>query len=403
MKIFAKKHFSIGNRHIFLLFINLAIYFRASLSILKRAIGTLLLPLIDALLIFSGFFILTPFWAKIKFQDADYYPIEFLQFVVPVYILILIISIYANNGYDKPARPVNILLGIITGTIFILIIYALLPSYLRFSRALILMGGISALGLTLTFRFFVNKLGIAIFNLYPDTKKTLIIADHIEYQRLIKIIPDLVQMRKIAGFVHPGEDSEENDSLGPYNQLTDIIRINKVDEIIFSAKAISSEEIIQNMMKLSQLNIDFKIAHPEGLSIIGSHSIDSKGEIFEISLNAVSKKKNLRKKRILDLTISLVFLLTLPISILTVKKKYNFIVNIFYVISGRKSWVGYNLQADIKSMEKDSVQQGVLTPASLYPRSTGQEIKRINLSYAKDYRLSKDLEIILKKWKQLGG
>ncbi|MCK4630730.1 MAG: glycosyltransferase [Bacteroidales bacterium] len=402
MKIFAKKHFSIGSRHIFLLFINLAIYFRASLSILKRAIGTLLLPLIDALLIFSGFFILTPFWAKIKFQAADYYPVEFLQFVVPVYILIWIISIYINNGYDKPARPVNILLGIFTGTIFILIIYALLPSYLRFSRALILMGGILALGLTLTFRFFVNKLGIAIFKLYPDTKKILIIADHIEYQRLKKIIPDFVQMRKIAGFVHPGGDSEENDSLGPYNQLSDIIRINKVDEIIFSAKAISSEEIIQNMMKLSQLNIDFKIAHPEGLSIIGSHSIDSKGEIFEISLNAVSKKKNLRKKRVLDLTISLLFLLTLPISLLTVKKKYSFIVNIFYVISGRKSWVGYNLQADSKSMEQDSVQQGVLTPASLYPRSTGQEIKRINLSYAKDYRLSKDLEIILKKWKQLG-
>jgi len=140
--------------------------------------------------------------------------------------------------------------------------------------------------------------------------------------------------------------------LGPYNQLPDIIRINKVDEIIFSAKVISSEEIIQNMMKLSRLNIDFKIAHPEGLSIIGSNC--------------------------------------------------GFIVNIFYVISGRKSWIGYDLQADSKSMEQDSVQQGVLTPASLYPRSTGQERKRINLSYAKDYRLSKDIEIILKKWKQLG-
>jgi len=139
--------------------------------ILKRAIDTLLLPVIDALLIFFGFFILTPFWANIKFQAADYYPAEYLQFVVPAYILIWIISIYINNGYDKPARPVNILFGIITGTIFILIIYALLPSYLRFSRALILLGGLLALGLTLSFRFFVNKLGIAIFKLYPNTKK----------------------------------------------------------------------------------------------------------------------------------------------------------------------------------------------------------------------------------------
>jgi len=157
------------------------------------------------------------------------------------------------------------------------------------------------------------------------------------------------------------------------------------------------------MMKLSRLNIDFKIAHPEGLSIIGSNSIDSKGEIFEISLNAVNNKKNLRKKRVLDLAISFILLLFLPISLFTVKKRGGFIINIFHVISGIKSWVGYDLQTGSKTMEQDSIQQGVLTPASPYPHSTGQEIKHINLSYAKDYRLSKDIEIILKKWKQLGG
>lgn len=402
MIIFAKKHSSIGNRHIFLLFINLAICFRAGLSIIKRAGNAILLPALDALIIYSGFFVLTPLWGKIKFQTTDYYPAEFLQFVVPVYILIWIVSIYFNNGYDKPARPVNIVLGLITGTIFILIVYALLPPSLRFSRALILMGGILAMGLVLTFRFILNKLGIEIFNLYPDARKTLIISDHVEYQRLKKIIPDLNQIRKIAGFVHPGGDSEENDSLGPYSQLPDIVRINKVNEIIFSAKIISSEKIIQNMMSLSQFNLDFKIAHPEGLSIIGSNSIDSKGQIFEISLNAVSKKKNLRKKRILDLTISFFFLLTLPASILTVKHKSGFVFNIFYVLSGRKSWVGYDLQTNLKNPGQNSVKQGILTPASLYPKSARQEIQRINLSYAKDYKLIKDIEIILKNWQQLG-
>lgn len=403
MIIFAKKHFSIGNRHIFLLFINLAICFRAGLSILKRAGETILPPAFDALIIYSGFFVLTPLWGKVKFQAVDYYPAEFLQFVVPAYILIWIVSIYVNNGYDKPARPVNIVLGLITGTILILIVYALLPSSLRFSRALILMGGILAIGLVLTFRFILNKLGIEIFKLYPDTRKTLIISDHVEYQRLKKIIPDLNQIRKIAGFVHPGGDSEENDSLGPYSQLTDIVRFNKVDEIIFSAKIISSEKIIQNMMSLSQFNLDFKIAHPEGLSIIGSNSIDSKGQIFEISLNAVSKKKNLRKKRILDLTISFFFLLTLPVSILTVKHKSGFVVNIFHVLSGRKSWVGYDLQTNSKNPGQDTVKQGILTPTSLYPKSARQEIQRINLSYAKDYKLINDLEIILKNRQQLGG
>jgi hypothetical protein len=64
MIIFANKHFSAKNALLFSLLINLAIYFRAALSIIRRSIKRIYQPLIDALLFFAGFFFLTPCMGK---------------------------------------------------------------------------------------------------------------------------------------------------------------------------------------------------------------------------------------------------------------------------------------------------------------------------------------------------
>ena len=67
MIIFARKHFSRKNARIFSLLINMAIYFRASLSIIKRFFTRIFQPFIDLLLLFSGFYFLTPLWENFKF------------------------------------------------------------------------------------------------------------------------------------------------------------------------------------------------------------------------------------------------------------------------------------------------------------------------------------------------
>ena len=68
MVIFARKHFSSRMAGIFAFFIHLAIYFRAFLSISKRVISQIILPLLDALLIFAGFLLITPFWENLRFS-----------------------------------------------------------------------------------------------------------------------------------------------------------------------------------------------------------------------------------------------------------------------------------------------------------------------------------------------
>jgi GT2 family glycosyltransferase len=136
MIIFAGKHFSLRNARLFSLLINIAIYLRASVSILRRLFFSGITPLIDAVLIYTGFYVIQPVWAIYKFNNANYYPNEYLLYVVPVYILIWLFCVYISGGYEKRVSVVDLLKGIATGTVGIFLIYALLTESMRYSRAL---------------------------------------------------------------------------------------------------------------------------------------------------------------------------------------------------------------------------------------------------------------------------
>ncbi|MGC9354325.1 MAG: glycosyltransferase family 2 protein, partial [Mariniphaga sp.] len=98
MIIFAQKHFSGGKANAFSLLLNLAIWFRALLSVLHRIIDRISLPAFDAILIFIGFLLLTPLWENLRYEPG-YYPPDFLQWVVPIYILFWLVAIFFSGGY----------------------------------------------------------------------------------------------------------------------------------------------------------------------------------------------------------------------------------------------------------------------------------------------------------------
>ena len=138
MIIFASKHFSHGNARLFSFLINIAIYLRAGVAILHRFMSRIALPAIDGMVFFAGMYFLTGYWeTKVKVLN---YPPVFLSLVVPAYVLIWLFSIYLSGGYDRPLRIIKSVRGIATGTVFILVVYALLSEEYRFSRALIIIG-----------------------------------------------------------------------------------------------------------------------------------------------------------------------------------------------------------------------------------------------------------------------
>src|SRR6185295_8262989 len=142
-----------SNASLFSFFIRLAIYFRAGAALVARFFERIFLPLLDFTTIFFGIYFLKNYWGA---NYSIQYPDEFLKIAVPIYCLVWTVSIYFSGGYDLPIKPVRIVRGVFSGTLLILVVYALLPEELRYSRALILLGTVWACTSLLTLRFILG-------------------------------------------------------------------------------------------------------------------------------------------------------------------------------------------------------------------------------------------------------
>jgi O-antigen biosynthesis protein len=400
MIIFAGKHFSKGNARRYSILINLAIYLKAFLSLSAQFIKAVFLPLFDALLIYLGFAILLPNWEDYKYIRG-YYPPEYLHVAVPIYILIWISCIWVNGGYRKNIRFARIFKGLAWGVLSILVFYSLVDESLRYSRALLLMGSAWAFAALPSYRYILSRLRVMGLDLELGKQKRIaIVAAESEAQRISELIVSSDLNIETVGYVSPDELAHHQFYLGNIHQLPEIIRINKIDELIFSSEDIPSQAIIRIMLDLTGLNIDYKIAPPESLSIIGSNSISTSGDLYVVNINSIAKENNRQNKRAFDLALSMVILILSPVLTAFVDSIPVFFRNLFDVMTGRKSWVGYSSgnQNHLPTLKK-----GILSPASLYPKNIPDKKKDdLNIVYAKNYRLLNDLEIVGKAWRNIG-
>src|SRR5690606_12392810 len=114
---------------------------------------------------------------------------------------------------------------------------------------------------------------------------------------------------------------------------------------------IAASDIIGAMSKVADKRIEFKIAPPESLYIIGSNSIETSGEVFMLDVNSVSLERNRRAKRVLDIALSLAFVPLIPVLLFIVKQPLGLVRNIFQVLFGKKSWAGFSKEIQGKNHE----------------------------------------------------
>jgi GT2 family glycosyltransferase/lipopolysaccharide/colanic/teichoic acid biosynthesis glycosyltransferase len=407
MIIFAKKHFSQKNAKLFSAIINFAIYLRAGIAIFNRFVKRIFLPLTDAFLIFGGIYILKNYWeTKVKAAEGLQYPTEFLLYWVPAFTIIWLFCIYVNGGYDKPISLRRTIRGVVIGTFSILVVYSLLPEIYRYSRAIILLGSLWTLSSLTGWRFLLSLFAKKEYRLQSSLKRrVLIVGGKEEVQRVNNLLLQSQLEFEFIGYVNSENENNNTIFIGNINQLKEMIEIYKVDEIIFCAKNISSQKIIDLMSNFGETNVDYKIAPPESLYIIGSNSIDKNGDFYTVDINSINKPRNQRNKKLIDLWASLSFMLLLPVLIFIVKNPFGLIKNIFSVLLGYKSWVGYFKalkSADAENLPK--LKPGILSPYLILNQERFDEElnRRLNLLYAKDYKPENDLKIILKGLKYLG-
>ncbi|MDR1848295.1 MAG: glycosyltransferase family 2 protein [Bacteroidales bacterium] len=391
MDIFAKKHLSSKQSRLFSLIIRLAIWFNALMASFVRLFKSFFQPFLDFILAYIGFYLLERYWAISVWNDKDYYPQSYFLYVIPCYILVLLASVYIYGGYSKNTKTTRLISGVAVGMFVLLVFYSLLPSSLRYSRALILMGSVMTLVVVIISRLLVRLITTGKATLSDNrAARYLIIGDETESERVANVLRN---SKMNCEMIYCQNDT---------SQITDIIRIYLISEVIFCAKSLSQSRIVSLMSEMAKTNVHFSIAPDKVEFIISSNAINTPIDLYTFTLNSINQEDNRRKKRLFDLSASFVLLLLLPILVFVIRHPLTYIKNCVLVFFGKRTLVGYTAEQNLN--ELPSIKPSILTTTdSVSDLQTDNSVAhRLNMLYARNYSVERDFNIVIKGIKFLG-
>ena len=381
MVIFARKHFAGKQAGLFSFLINAAIYLRAFLAVVSRVLKRLFFPVIDFLYVTGGLFALTNYW---KMSNIEF-PEGLIRYSIPIYAFVWIITAFFNGGYDFPVKLFKYVKSVLIATLIILVAYAILPKDYQFSRLFIFAGALWTLIYFFSSRLFLHFAIGKRFRLFKTGKRSFaIVAENHEFERIKSLL------------------SQTHSNIDEIDQVeTQKEQLPRLREIIFSASDNTYSKIIQRMRDWKSSDHDFKIAPTAGSVLIGSNSIDTAGDLYILNLNALSSKENVRKKRLFDVTSSIALILSIPVSIFFFKDKGNFVRNLFLILSGKVTFIGYTDTEMKTDVRLPKIKVGLISPSEAIDSSSESIREKLNLLYARDYSMRKDFSILLKSCRNL--
>lgn len=284
MIIFVNKHLRGKGSGIFRFLIHFAVLLRAFISVVANVARRIIFPLAEAVLIYIILYFTARFWGVLRFDDSTYYPGLFTRVFEPIYALIWTAGLYLWGGYRKREELGSVPKGILTGTLILLAVYALLPDELRFSRAVIIIGTALIIPVSLLIRILFASMGyMDIKGFKKRPKRVIIVAGEDEFSRIRDILDRSHINYIISGRVTPIPD-DDKPHLGSIENLLEAVRVNQPDEVIFSSEDIQAGVIIEAINSLSHLKIEKRIAQTGSAFVIGSKSPTRPGEIYSLKL-----------------------------------------------------------------------------------------------------------------------
>lgn len=397
---FVKKHYSKKDAQLFVFFIHVGIVLRAVLGTVKRGLKILHMPLIDALLLLLTLLGMKAFWVN-EVKGMTPIPLSSVSATFPAYIGLWLVSMFFSGAYDNPYRAIRVIRGMMIGTLVTLAYYGLLPPELRYSRAIIIFSGFTGTIALLGMHELLYKLGILRYVPYDKLpKKAVIVASEGAYRQTAATLRQVHYAPEITGRIAVA--AEDHSGLAHLSEMRELLLTTGVNEVIFCVNGLTYNQIFEQMQHCGP-QFEYKIHLPGSESFVGSNSSFTSGDLYTLDksydLNDFSK---LRSKRVLDVLCALGMLLLLPILLLVVKAKGGFIKNVFVVLVGAATWVGYSGAPGAKLPK---IKKGVLPPYIILPgyEPNAQVVQHINTTYAQHYNPLADLMLILKNMRYLGN
>ncbi|NOX17191.1 MAG: glycosyltransferase [Chlorobi bacterium] len=409
MRLFVKKHLSSS---IFVgIILRLAITLRKAVAFLNVYKLIITAVLVDGAL----------FAAALSFAEKVYRPgtwhgfpddVKPWVFIIPAIVQILISA--TVGSYKKNSISI---LRILSSLIVGLIVLSSIPFFFKqfaFSRAALLITYGILIAILPLWRLLFRMFSGAGFGTKTEKMKTLIVGTEEDALQLSKkLISNVTSLFSVVGLisVQRGEIGKEIDGfkvVGSLENLKKIIDEEKIDRVIFPSENLEYGKIFSTVSACNESNVDFMVAGKELDFMVGKSNITVLDDIPFLKLEYnISKPSHKLIKILFDYSLSLLFLiLYLPAFLWSAVSSKNsefiiFILSIPSVLSGKKSIVG---QFQIESVNELYVGKPGLTGlwfTESVDLKDGDEIKKLNIFYARNQNIWLDFEILGKAFSKM--
>jgi GT2 family glycosyltransferase len=400
MILFARKHFHGSGRSLYILFIQLAVYLRAALTLLRQLFRRTWIFLLDPGFLYAAVLLIKDFWASYYFNDPHYYPEHFHLINAPLYTFLWLGGLYLSGAYDRRYDLWTAARGILLGSLVIAAVYGFLDSPYRTSRAIIIIGSITAGMGVLLIRMIAHYLRFGRLPAAGGRRSNLVlIGSEEECRRAEDLLLRMERPKNLIGWLAVGEDYDSTRFLNHIRRLKEIVRVFRVSEIIFCARDVRADHMMQ-WMNLIGSGVDYRILPEGGISIIGSASAASSGDLYTLDVRyQIADPVKRRHKRLFDVLTGLLLLTFAPLLVWAQKQPGQFLRNALSLLWGSRTMVAY----DRRLSQLPALGSGILHPEDAHPGPNldTPTVDRLCFLYARDYTVEADIRILMRNLRRL--
>ena len=399
MSLFVKKHYSGSKAGLFIFFIQTAIMIRAFFSALGNLLKKIGLPVLDAVLILGSFGLTRILWSHYIRQEVNYSP-QVLFTAFPAFTALFLATAFYSGLYDKGYKQQQLVRSTTIAALVLLSVYALLPESLRFSRGILVIGILVAFILMNLMRLLFIKLHyLETSSEDEERRQTIVVAAEKDFLIIAEMLGKAGMTERVlgrVGFNAAGSTA----TLGTIQQLPELVKKYQVKEIIFCENGLSFKEIIGCINGLP-VAVRNKFHASGSNSIVGSDSKNTAGGFIDNRIKySIEIPLQRRNKRLLDIIVSILFILAIPVIIFIKKRVAAFYKNVFLVLAAEKTWVGYATAKNDLPKLKPAVITSTTLPAALNDLPV-ESLQKSDAWYASGYTMTTDLKKIGRGFKYL--